>query len=110
MLRPRGPRPDDAAVLPPEFERLFGRTSVPAADPGKNPSPAEIREVFDRVHRRVLEEVPTFPEEILDEPVSPPHTVASTKFESLLWCAQHEMVHAGQIGLLRRLLGHEPLW
>ena len=29
---------------------------------------------------------------------------------SLLWCAHHEMVHAGQIGLLRRYLGFAPVW
>jgi uncharacterized damage-inducible protein DinB len=36
--------------------------------------------------------------------------LAQTKRASLLWCAQHELVHAGQIGLLRRLLGYPPLW
>jgi hypothetical protein len=29
--------------------------------------------------------------------------------ECLLWCPQHEMLHAGQIGL-RRLFGRSPLW
>jgi hypothetical protein len=110
ILRTRGARPDDAQVFPPSFEPLFGRTTVPDGDPGKYPTVAEIRAVFDRVHQRVLEEVPSIPESVLDDPVSPPHTVAKTKFESLLWCAQHEMVHAGQIGLLRRLFGYVPLW
>jgi uncharacterized damage-inducible protein DinB len=46
----------------------------------------------------------------LDEPVLTPHSLVKTKFEALLWCAQHEGVHAGQIGLLRRLLGYPPVW
>lgn len=39
-----------------------------------------------------------------------PLPLAKTKMESLLWCAHHEMLHAGQIGLLRRQLGYAPLW
>ena len=35
---------------------------------------------------------------------------ATTKLKALLWCAQHEMSHAGQIGLLRRHLGFPPMW
>jgi hypothetical protein len=110
LLRLRGSRPDDAKVYPTEFDKLFGRMSVPDADASKYPGMAEIRRVFDRVHRRVLEEVPKLPEAELDAPVSPPHPIAKTKFWSLLWCAQHEMVHAGQIGLIRRQLGYDPLW
>ena len=34
-----------------------------------------------------------------------PHQFATTKLRALLWCAQHEMLHAGQIGMLRRYLG-----
>ena len=36
--------------------------------------------------------------------------MAQTKLDSLFWCAHHEMLHAGQIGLVRRLLGQAPLW
>jgi uncharacterized damage-inducible protein DinB len=71
---------------------------------------AVIRAVFDRVHEQVLRDLPSHPEADLDTPLSPPHSIAKTKHEALLWCAQHEMVHAGQIGLLRRLLGKPPLW
>jgi uncharacterized damage-inducible protein DinB len=38
------------------------------------------------------------------------HALVRTKYQALAWCAQHEVVHAGQIGLLRRLLGHPPVW
>ncbi len=33
-----------------------------------------------------------------------------TKLRALLWCAHHEMLHAGQMGLLRRHLGYPPMW
>jgi uncharacterized damage-inducible protein DinB len=54
----------------------------------------------------VLQEVRGLDEAELDQPVPHPHPLANTKFKALLWCANHEMLHAGQIGLLRRQLGN----
>jgi hypothetical protein len=110
LERTRGRRPEDEALISDHFLALFGRDSVPDADPGRYPPPAGIRAVFDGVHRRLLEEARGLSEEDLDTPVLKPHALIRTKLWSLLWCAQHEMVHAGQIGLLRRLLGYPPVW
>jgi uncharacterized damage-inducible protein DinB len=76
--------------------------------PTAYPTPAEIRQVFDSVHRRSLEETSALSDAVLAEPASP-HARFSTKGGALTWCAEHEMLHAGQIGLLRRLLGQAPL-
>jgi uncharacterized damage-inducible protein DinB len=108
--RIRGARPEDAELVPKSFLRLFARESVPDPDAAKYPSAAEIRAVFDRVHRQALQELSSLAEHDLDSPAGKPHPIATTKYWSLLWCAQHEMLHAGQIGLLRRLLGEKPLW
>jgi uncharacterized damage-inducible protein DinB len=43
------------------------------------------------------------------DPVPHPSPFAKTKLTALFWCSHHEMLHAGQIGLLRRQLGHPPL-
>jgi hypothetical protein len=110
LVRVRGLRPDDGTVLSEEFVRLFGAGSVPDRDATKYPSPAEIRTVFDRIHERVMTDMQSHPEADLDSPLLMPHRLAKTKFESLMWCAHHEMLHAGQIGLLRRLLGMAPKW
>ena len=110
LERVRGVRPDDAEVLPPLYHTLFGRDSVPDADPGKYPDPAEIRAVFDRVHERVMRDLAELPEAELDAPIATPHKLTRTKRECLFWCGQHEMIHAGQIGLLRRLMGARPQW
>lgn len=110
LERIRGPRPLDASLISEDFLRLFGRTSVPDADLTKYPSQAEIRTVFDRVHEQVLRELRELEENELDQPVLKPHPLAKTKLWALLWCAQHEAVHAGQIGLLRRQLGYPSLW
>ena len=107
LERVRGRRPGDEALISDAFLTHFGRASVPDPNPSHNPSVAEIRGVFTRVHQQVLVELL---DATLDDAVLKPHVLCKTKRESLLWCASHEMMHAGQIGLLRRLLGHAPLW
>ena len=54
--------------------------------------------------------VPGLDDAELDQSVPHPHRFATTKLRALLWCAHHEMLHAGQIGLLRRHLGYPPVW
>lgn len=108
--RVRGERPEDVDLIAPVFFTLFGRNSEPIADSSAYPSPEEIRLVFDRVHAQTLKELATLSDAELDKPTLKPHAIAKTRHWSLLWCAHHESIHAGQIGLLRRQLGHPPLW
>jgi hypothetical protein len=110
LERIRGRRPEDEHLIPDEFLQRYGRTSTADPDPGHNPPVEVIRTVFDRVHQQVLAELPGLPPEELAQPPLRPHVLCATKGEALLWCSQHEMLHAGQIGLLRRLLGHPPVW
>jgi hypothetical protein len=106
----RGFQPEDASFFPARFLELFRRESTPNPDPAAYPSPAEIRRVFEAVHARLLDELPIYPDSDLDSPVNAPHRLCKTKIDSLQWCSAHEMVHAGQIGLLRRLFGQKPIW
>lgn len=110
LVRIRGEQPGDASFLPSGFIRTFGATSTIDPSPAAYPSPASIREVFDRVHEQVLAEVPAFDDASLDAPLEAPHRICRTKFDCLMWCGRHELIHAGQIGLLRRHLGHGPIW
>jgi hypothetical protein len=110
LERIRGARPDDVELISADFLRLFGKTSVPQADQSQYPAPTEIRAVFDRVHQQALRELPDLPEPEWNAPPVNPHTLFNRKIDSLFWCAHHEMLHAGQIGLLRRLLGSPPVW
>ena len=110
LERVRGRRPEDEALIDEPFLQLFNRDSVPDPTPARYPPPEQIRAVFERVRERVLREVPALRLEDLDAPPLQPHRLCASKRECLLWCGRHEMVHAGQIGLLRRLLGQQPLW
>ncbi len=109
LERVRGERSSDASLLPPEYTRLFGRGSIPSPDPRQSPSPTELREVLDRVHEQALRELQNYSPELLSEPVAAAHPMFSDKGGAVQWCAMHELVHAGQIGLLRRLFGQASL-
>jgi DinB superfamily len=109
LERIRGAQPQDADLISKGCLRLFGPESVPDADPAMYPGQTEIRALFDRVHEHVLRELQGLDESELDQSVLKPHLFVKTKLRALLWCAQHEMLHAGQIGLLRRQLGYPPL-
>jgi uncharacterized damage-inducible protein DinB len=110
MERIRGVQAGDEALLPQRILALFRGATTPDPNPAKYPSPAELRALFDRVRERMLSEVRTLPDAEWNKPPVLAHPIATTKLASLFWCAQHELVHAGQIALLRRLLGHKPLW
>ncbi len=110
LERIRGQLPGDERLISELFLMQFGRDSTPDPDRAKNPDIEEIRHTFEAVHRQVLHELPELAEDELSQPPLKPHRVFTTKIGSLIWCGQHEMIHAGQIGLLRRELGQAPLW
>jgi len=110
LKRVRGVLPADEELVTARDFELFGKGSVPMADSREYPSPNEIRELMNRVHATVLSELAGIDEVVFEEPAStPPHPMFNTKHGALVWCAQHEFLHAGQIGLIRRLLGQTCL-
>ena len=109
LARRRGSQPGDRDILSREFRKHFGKGSTANPDPAANPDPTEIRSVLAAVHQQAMAELGDEDEARLGEPLAAPHEMFNTLIESLEFCAAHEMVHAGQIGLLRRLLGKQPL-
>jgi hypothetical protein len=109
LMRVRDAQPGDRELMSRDFRKQFSKGTLPEADPQAYPSPAEIRRVFDAIHAQVLQEWPTFVEAELEQPLAAPHAMFQTKLEAMFFVADHEMLHAGQIGLLRRLLGKPPL-
>lgn len=109
LERLRDLQPGDRELISKDFIRLFSKGTVPAADSSVYPLAAEIRATFDRVYEAVMREAPAYAGNDLETPLSNPHPMFTTKLEALLFSSKHEMLHAGQIGLLRRLLGKSPL-
>lgn len=110
LVRLRGERAADSELISGTFLKLIGAGSKPLADASAYPPPAEIRAILDRVYRQCEAEVPQVADAELDAPPLVAHPLFDTRLGSLFWCARHEMMHAGQIGLLRRQLGYDPQW
>ena len=109
MFRLRGRRDEDALLMSGSFRKLFSKGSTPNPDPAHHLPPKEIRAIFDRVHAQAMQELLQYQDQDLQEAVEMPYSVFPNKLGALFFCAAHEMLHAGQIGLLRRSLGKPPL-
>jgi DinB superfamily len=101
----------EAEGLPAGYLPLFLRTMVVEPDPAKYPQAQEIRAVFDRIHQAALRALKDLDDNDLDTVVEgAQHRFCRTKFDFVRWCSHHEFLHTGQIGLIRRMLGHKPVW
>lgn len=109
LRRIRGRTPADESLISDQFIDWFKLGSQPQADRAANPPLAEIRRVFADVHQLGVHELSGRSDAELDVPVEQPHPVFKTKLGAIEWSAQHELIHAGQIALLRRLMGKPPL-
>lgn len=110
LERIRGVLPGDESLLPTEILTIFGRDSAPDPAMQQTFDAAQLRALYDRVHDRIQEDVPRVAEGDLDRAPERSHVICQTRRACLVWCAQHELIHAGQIALLRRQLGHAPVW
>lgn len=109
MIRIRGKEREDEKLLSKQFFRCFQKGTTPIFDPAQYPSITEINDTLRHVHEASLRELERQTDEALDVKLPEPHAVFDTKLGSVFFCSTHEMLHAGQIGLLRRMFGKEPL-
>lgn len=109
LFRQRGRQEIDTELMTSKFRKQFSRGTTPETDPSGYPPLGEIRTTFERVHQQALAELPTFTPESLAVEIDMPYAATNTRLGALLFCSHHEMLHAGQIGLLRRLLGKPPV-
>ena len=109
LFRQRGRKFEDTELMSSAFRKKFARGTTPNQDPDFYPSIQEIKDVFERVYLQSMEELTTYPLEQLNDPVEDPYAAYPTKLGCLIFCAHHEMLHAGQLGMLRRLLGNDPI-
>jgi uncharacterized damage-inducible protein DinB len=109
LRRVRGRTKDDETLIPDSFIEHFKLGSQPLAGSVNYPPIAEIQRVFDAVHAQVLKELAALTDEELNVPVEQSHPIFKTKLGAVDYAAGHELVHNGQIGLLRRLMGKPAL-
>lgn len=109
LRRLRGRTTDDQAMISDAYIEAFKLGSQPVAGAANNLPLEEIERVFHAVLEQVLAELPLVDNAELDVLVDPPHPAFKTKLGAIEWSPQHELVHAGQIAMLRRLMGKAPL-
>ncbi|MGI9473381.1 MAG: DinB family protein [Rubripirellula sp.] len=109
MFRIRGRSPEDLDLIPSRFRKTYSRSSTPSSDPSKQPSPEALLERMNEVFERSLVELAKVSSDTLLEPVEMPYAAFPIKLGAVLFCPLHEHIHAGQIGVLRRSLGLQPV-
>jgi hypothetical protein len=109
LFRQRGRLPGDLELMPGWLRKQFGRGTQPAASADGMPTPTELLERLGAIHKQALQEVQALSAETLRETTEMPYAAYPIKLGALLFCPLHESLHAGQIGLLRRLHGLDPI-
>lgn len=109
LFRQRGRAEVDTTLMSGKFRKRFMKGTTPNPDASDHPQPQEILDVLNRVHNQMLEEIDGFDGPGLDEPMEKPFAAYPTRYGSLIFAGNHEMLHAGQIGFLRRLMGKDPI-
>lgn len=111
LFRQRGRVELDMELMPGWLRKNFGRGSQPNPDPddSKKPTAASLLEHLQAIHSQASLEVPDLPLHTLKETTEMPYAAYPIKLGALMFCPLHESIHAGQIGLLRRLLGLAPI-
>lgn len=109
MFRIRGRQSDDLELIPGRFRKAYARGSTPKADPTEQSTPDELLDRLNRVFALGMGVLDSLDAKVLLEPVDLPYAAYPTKLGAILFCPMHEQIHAGQIGVLRRALGLEPV-
>lgn len=109
MFRIRGRRPEDLDLVPGRFRKAYSRQSTPNHDSTGQPSPDELVERLTRIHDLALAELRQVEPDVLLEEVDRPWAAWPNKLGAAMFCPLHEHIHAGQIGIIRRSLGLDPV-
>ncbi len=109
LFRQRGRSPGDLELMPGWLRKQFGRGSRPADTSDGMPTAEVLLQRLAAIHAESLAVVRELTAATLAEPTEMPFVTYPIKLGALLFAPIHESLHAGQIGLLRRLHGLEPL-
>ncbi len=105
------------AFAPPQKAFRENRVRLPTFDcngqltasADRDPSLDEMKQVFEAVHQPALAELAERSEAELDVLAGRLHLAFKTNLAAVESCPQQELVHAGQIAMLRRPMGQPPL-
>lgn len=109
MFRLQGRRDEDLELIPGKFRKAYTRGSIPSADSAKQLNSDELIERMAAIHDRSMAVLASVDAEVLLEPIDMPYAMFPIKLGAVLFCPLHEHIHAGQIGVIRRAMGLDPV-
>lgn len=109
MFRVRGRKPEDLELIPGRFRKAYARESTPSADQASQPTADQLLQRFNQLFDLAMAELASITSDVLLEPVEMPYAAYPIKLGAILFCPLHEHIHAGQIGVVRRALGLQPV-
>jgi hypothetical protein len=100
------------SALSEEYRGRFGRGSDGSADFGDAPAKEELLATFKDVHGRLREFLSSLEPEDMSRPAGREafHPLLSTLGSAVALVVAHDGYHAGQIAVLRRAMGKDPLF
>lgn len=104
MFRIYGRRDEDLELIPSKFRKAFARGSSALEQESVGMTAAELRERATVVYERSMVGLLDLDAKALLEPIEMPYAAYPIKLGAIMFCPLHEQIHAGQIGLIRRLL------
>ena len=105
LFRLRGRTTEDEKLIPQMFWDNFKIGSIPVAGAENNPSVSTILTIFDNIQAHVLSELAVKVDEQVNVPLEKPHPAFNTVLGGIEYSPMHELIHVGQITLLRRQMG-----
>ena len=87
------------------FTTTLAKRTDPASSSASHFGADDLLQRLDEVHARAIRGLEGIDPSVLLEPVEMPYAAYPIKLGAILFCPMHEQIHAGQIGLIRRLLG-----
>ena len=109
MFRLRGRQDEDLDLIPSKFRKAYTRSSTPSDNPAKQLSCDELIERMATIHQQSMEVLAWTDPSVLLEPIDMPYAMFPIKLGAVLFCPLHEHIHAGQIGVIRRGMGLDPV-
>jgi hypothetical protein len=109
LFRQRGRAEGDPKVMPSWLRKQFGRGSVPSDSAESMPAPEQLMQHLASIHEQSIAETAQLTAATLRDACDPPYCLYPNKLGALMLAPIHESIHAGQIGLIRRGHGLEPV-
>lgn len=107
LFRQRGRAEGDMELMPGWLRKKYGRGTKATLE--NIESKEMLLNSLSQIHERSMFEVATASASQLAETIDMPYAVYPNKLGALLFCPLHESIHIGQIGVLRRMLGLDPV-